>query len=232
MTEQMKSFVVIGLGRFGSAIAEYIEEEGGEVIAIEINPEKVRNNENEFTSVVEGDATDINTLKDLGVSDVDAAVVSIGTNMGASILITLLLKELKVPLIIVKAQSPLHGKVLKKIGANHIVYPEKDAAYSMVRRLMRPGYKELELATGLCIVEISAPKSFVDKDLRELEIRKNYEANVIAIKKKVPFITEDEQTDYREKIIAPPKADTVIDGNDMLILVCPEKEVEKFRNMQ
>ncbi len=227
----MKSFAVIGLGRFGSAIAKCIEEEGGEVIAMEIDPEKVRNNENEFTTVVEADATNIETLRDIGVSDVDAAVVSIGANMGANILITLLLKELKVPLIIVKAQSSLHGKVLKRIGANHIVYPEKDAAYNIARRLMRPGYKELELAPGLCIIEITAPKSFINKDLRKLEIRNNYDANIIAIKKKVPFITEDEQTDYREKIIAPPKADTVIDENDILILVCPSKKVEKFKNM-
>lgn len=227
----MKSFAVIGLGRFGSAIAKYIEEEGGEVIAMEIDPEKVRNNENEFTTVVEADATNIETLRDIGVSDVDAAVVSIGANMGANILITLLLKELKVPLIIVKAQSSLHGKVLKRIGANHIVYPEKDAAHNIARRLMRPGYKELELAPGLCIIEITAPKSFINKDLRKLEIRNNYDANIIAIKKKVPFITEDKQTDYREKIIAPPKADTVIDESDILILVCPSKKVEKFKNM-
>ena len=117
----MKSFAVIGLGRFGSAIARYIEDEGGEVIAIEMNPEKVKEFENEFASVVEADASDIDALKDLGVSDVDAAIVSIGTKMGASILITLLLKELNVPLIVVKAMSPIHGKVLKKL-----VEPIKD----------------------------------------------------------------------------------------------------------
>jgi trk system potassium uptake protein TrkA len=228
----MKSFAVIGLGRFGSAIAKYIEEEGGEVIAIEIEPEKVRDHENEFTSVVEGDATDINTLRDIGVAEVDAAVVSIGTNMGASILITLLLKELTVPFIVVKAQSPLHGKVLKKIGANNIVYPEKDVARTIANRLMMPGYKELELAPGLCVIEISAPKSFIDKDLRSLEIRKNYDSNIIAIKKKVPFINENKQTDYKEKIIAPPKADTVIDEGDIVIIVCPKKMGEKFKSTQ
>ncbi len=226
----MKSFAVIGLGRFGSAIATYIEEEGGEIVALEIDAEKVRNYENAFTSVVEADATDIDTLRDLGVSDVDAAVVSIGTNMGASILITLLLKELKVPFLVVKAQNPLHGKVLKKIGANHIVYPEKEVAYNIAQRLMSPGYKELELAPGLFMIEIIAPKQFIGKNLRETEIRKNYDANIIAIKKKVPFITEDEQTDYKEKIIAPPRAETIIDEGDTVILVCPRKEVEFFRS--
>lgn len=228
----MKNFAVIGLGRFGTAIAKYLEDEGGEVIAIEIDPEKVRDYENEFTSVVEADATDMDTLMNLGISDVDAAIVSIGTNMGASILITLLLKELKVPLLIVKAQNTLHGKVLKKIGANNIVYPEREVANQIAKRLMSPGYKELELAPDLCVIEITAPKAFVSKDLRTLEIRKNYDANIIAIKKKVPFITEDEQTDYKEKIIAPPKADTVIDKGDTLILVCPRKEVDKFKNIQ
>ncbi|MBN2406890.1 MAG: TrkA family potassium uptake protein [Elusimicrobia bacterium] len=227
----MRSFAVIGLGEFGASIASYIEEEGGEVIAIEIDPEKVRNYENEFTSVVEADATDIEALRDLGISDVDAAIVSIGTNMGASILITLLLKELKVPLIIVKAMNQLHGKVLKKVGANSIVFPEKDMAKNIAWRLMWPDYKELELAPGLCMIEISAPKSFINKNLGLLELRKNYDANIIAIKKKVPYITEDQQTDYKEKTIAPPNADTSIDEGDTLILVCPQDKVEKFKNM-
>ena len=228
----MKNFAVIGLGRFGTAIAKYLEDEGGEVIAIEIDSEKVRDYENEFTTVVEADATDIDTLMNLGVSDVDAAVVSIGTDMGASILITLLLKELKVPLLIVKAQNTLHGKVLKKIGANNIVYPEREVAQQIAKRLMSPGYKELELAPDLCAIEIIAPKSFINKDLRTLDLRNNYNANIIAIKKKIPFITEDEQTDYKEKIIAPPKADTVIDNGDTIILVCQRKEINKFKNIQ
>lgn len=228
----MKNFAVIGLGRFGSAISRYIEEEGGEVLAVEIDPEKVKEYENSLTSVVEADATDINALKDIGIADIDAAIVSIGADMGASIMITLLLKELKVPLLIVKAQSTLHGKVLKRIGANNIVYPEREVACNIAKRLMSPGYKELELAPGLCVIEKTAPKSFIDKNLRELETRKNYEANIIAIKKKVPFITKNEQTDYKEKIIAPPNADTVIDEGDILILVCPEKIVDKFKSMQ
>ncbi|MFW6172870.1 MAG: potassium channel family protein [Elusimicrobiota bacterium] len=227
----MRNFAVIGLGRFGSSMSRYIEEEGGEVLAMEIDPKKVRDYENEFTSVVEADATDINALKDLGVSDMDAAIVSIGAKMGASILITLLLKELKVPLIIVKAQSPLHGKVLKKIGANRIVYPEKDMAQNLAKQLMWPGYNELELAPGLCIVEISTPKSFINKTLKELKLRKNYEANIIAVKKKVPYINQEEQTDYKEKTIAPPEAGTTIDEGDTLILVCPKKMVGKFKSM-
>ncbi|MFC2060886.1 potassium channel family protein [Elusimicrobiota bacterium] len=228
----MKSFAVIGLGKFGSSIAKYIEEDGGEVIALDISPETVSEYKNEFTSVVEADATNLDALTDLGISDVDAAIVSIGTDMGVSILITLLLKELKVPLIIVKAVSMLHGKVLKKVGANRIVYPEKDVAKSISKRLMWPGYKELELAPGLVMLEIGAPKTFIDSSLGDLELRKNYETNIIAIKKKVPFINEEEQTDYKEKTLAPPKADTIIDEGDTLILVCPQDNVEKFRSMK
>ncbi len=228
----MKNFAVIGLGRFGTAIARYLEEFGGEVLAIEEDPEKVREYENEFTSVVEADATDIDALKDLGVSDVEAAVVSIGTNMAASILITLLLKELKVPLLIVKAQSPLHGNVLKKIGANRVVYPEKDVAQSISRQLVWPGYNELELAPNLAMVEISAPKKFIGKELHKLEIRSKYNANIIAIKKKKPFINNESHSDYREKIIAPPEAETTIERGDSIILVCPQNEAEKFREMK
>lgn len=227
----MKSFAVIGLGKFGLAIASYIEQEGGEVIAIDLDPEKIRDYESEFTSAVEADATNIDALKDLGISEVEAAIVAIGTNMAVSILITLLLKELKVPLIIVKALTSLHGKVLKKVGANRIVFPEKDVAKGIAHRLIWPDYKELELAPGLCMMEISAPRSFINKNLSELKLRKNYDTNIIAIKKKVPYITEDEQTDYIEKTIAPPQADTTIDEGDTLILVCSQKNVEKFRNL-
>jgi len=228
----MKNFAVIGLGRFGSAIAKFLEQEGGEVLAVEKDPAKVRDYENEFTSVVEADATDINALKDLGLSDVDAAIVSIGTNMGASILITLLLKEINVPLIIVKAQNQLHGKVLKKIGANRIVYPEMDVAESMSKQLMWPGYNELELAPELVVVEINAPEAFLSKNLKDLKLRSKFEANVIAVKKKVPYITEEDQTDYKEKTIAPPAADTTIDSGDSIIIVCPRETAEKFRSMK
>lgn len=228
----MKSFAVIGLGRFGAAIAKYIEDEGGEVLAIEQDSAKVREFENEFTSVVEADASDINALRDLGISDVDAAIVSIGTDMSASILITLLLKELEVPLIIAKAQSPLHGSVMHKIGANRVVYPEDEVAKDIARQLIWPGFNELELAPGLVILEISVPKIFASKSLSELKLRSSYEANVIAVKKKEPYLTEDNRTDYREKIIAPPEADTVVEKGDSIILVCSKESVEKFRGLK
>ncbi len=228
----MRSFAVIGLGRFGAAIARYIEEEGGEVVAIEKDASKVRDYESEFTSVVEADAASIKSLRELGVSDVDAAVVSIGTDMAASILITLLLKELGGPLVIVKAQGPLHGNVLKKIGANRVVYPENDIAKDIARQLMWPGYNELELAPGLVILEISAPRAFTGKPLKKLKIRSAYSANVIAVKRKEPFLTEENQTDYKEKVIAPPDPETVIESGDSIILVCPASSVDKFRGMK
>ncbi|MGM0441551.1 MAG: potassium channel family protein [Elusimicrobiota bacterium] len=227
----MKSFAIIGLGRFGSAMARSIEKEGGEIIAIDIDAEKIREFENEFTSVVEADSTDINALKDLGVADVDGAVVSVGEKMGESILITLLLKELKVPLIMVKALDKLHGKVLKKIGANNVVYPEKDVAEIVSKRLLWPGYNEIPLAPGLFMVEVNAPKEFLGKKLKNLKIREKYEANVVAIKRKEPLLNKEGQTDYTEKIFAPPSASITIKEGDTLIIVCNKKMIETFREM-
>ncbi len=227
----MRSFAIIGLGRFGSAIARDLEDEGGEVIAIEKDPEKVRTYENEFTSVVEADSTDIDALNDLGVSDVDAAVVSTGDNMGESILITLLLKEIGVSLIMVKAVDDLHGKVLKKIGANNIVFPEKDSAKVLSKRLLWPGYNELPLAPGLFMVEINAPQKFIGKNLGELKIRKKYNSNIIAIKRKKPVINDEDQTDYEETIIAPPQSETEIKEGDSMILVCSQDKIETFRDL-
>ncbi|MEA3506560.1 MAG: TrkA family potassium uptake protein [Elusimicrobiota bacterium] len=227
----MRNFAIIGLGRFGSAIARDLEDEGGEVVAIEKDPEKVRTYENEFTSVVEADSTDIDALRDLGISDVDAAVVSTGDNMGESILITLLLKEIGVPLIMVKAVDELHGKVLKKIGANNVVFPEKDSADVLSKRLLWPGYNELPLAPGLFMVEIKAPKKFIGKNLGTLKIRKEYDSNVIAVKRKKPVINEEDQTDYEETIIAPPQANTEIKEGDAMILVCSQDKIETFREL-
>ncbi len=227
----MRSFAIIGLGRFGSAIARDLENEGGEVIAIEKDPEKVRTYENEFTSVVEADSTDIDALNDLGVSDVDAAVVSTGDNMGESILITLLLKEIGVPLIMVKAVDDLHGKVLKKIGANNVVFPEKDSAKVLSKRLLWPGYNELPLAPGLFMVELNAPQKFIGKNLGELKIRKKYNSNIIAIKRKKPIINDEDQTDYEETIIAPPQSETEIKEGDSMILVCSQDKIGTFRDL-
>jgi trk system potassium uptake protein TrkA len=180
---------------------------------------------------VEADSTDIEALKDLGVSDVDAAVVSIGGNMGESILITLLLKEIEVPLVMVKAVDELHGKVLKKIGANNVVFPEKDSAEVLSKRLLWPGYNELPLAPGLFMVEINAPQKFIGKNLGTLQIRKKYNSNVIAIKRKKPIINDDNQTDYEQIIIAPPTAETKLKGGDAMILVCSQEKIETFREL-
>ncbi len=229
---KMKNFAVIGLGRFGAAIARFLEKEGGEVLAIDINPEIVRELEHDYTSVVEADATDIETLSNLGVGDVDAAIVSIGTSMEAGIFITLLLKELKVPLIVAKVRSKLHEKVLKKVGVNLVVYPEEDAAQHLAKKLYWPGYSELEMTTGLSMVEIRAPKSFIGKTVAKLKLREKYKANVVAIKRKNPIIDENEQTDYEEKIIAPPVAEEKFEAGDSIVLVCSDDKVDKFKDMK
>ena len=228
----MKNFAVIGLGRFGTSIAKFLEEEGGEVIAIDIDAGVVRDLENQYTSVVEADATDMDNLSDLGISDVDAAVVSIGTSMESGILITLLLKELKVPLVVAKAKSELHGRVLKKVGANLVVYPEEDAAQHLAKKLYWPGYSELEMTTGLSMVEVQAPKSFVNKTIAKINLRKKYEANIVAVKRKTPILDESNQADFKETIIAPPSAETKIESGDSIVLVCPNHRVENFKDIK
>ncbi len=228
----MKNFAVIGLGRFGSSMAGFLEKEGGEVIAIDSSPEVVNDFEDRFTNVAEADATDIEALSELGVGDVDAAVVSIGTSMEAGILITLLLKELKVPVIVAKAQSKLHGRVLRKVGANLVVFPEEDAARHLAKKLYWPGYSELEMTAGLSIIEIQAPKYFINKTIAKLKLREKYNANVIAVKRKNPVLTQENQMDFEEEVIAPPRADTKIQNGDSIILICSGDSVDKFKELK
>ena len=180
----MKQFVVVGLGRFGSSLAETLAEKEFDVLAIDINQERVQNMSNIVTHSVEADATDEQALKTLGVRNFDVAVVSIGNDIHSNILATLILKELGVPYVVVKAQDRLHGKILKKVGADRVVYPERDMGMRIAHNLISSNVLDyIEFAKDYSIVEIIATKNMVGKSLAELELRTRFGVNVMAIKR-------------------------------------------------
>jgi len=178
-----KQIAVIGLGRFGSSVARTLTSLGHQVLGIDAEEERVRANLDNCTRAVEADATDEQALRALGIRNFDTVVVGIGGDIQASILVTLILKELGVKQVVSKAQSDVHGKVLYKVGADRVVFPERDMGMRVARNLVASNILEyIELAPELSILEFLVSEQMVGQSLRELDLRSRYGCNIIAIK--------------------------------------------------
>ena len=212
----MKQFIVLGLGRFGSAVATTLVELGHEVLGVDNDEERVDALKDKITQAVQADITEEKVLKELGVKNFDAAIVSIATDLEASILVTMMLKEMGLKYIIAKAQSALHGKVLEKIGVDKIVFPERDMGRRIARSLIIPNIKDyIELEPDYSVIEIEALPEFVDKSLSELDLRNKYGINVLAIKRNDSFNIS-------------PQAKDVIKKDDFLIVIGETKEITEL----
>ena len=180
----MKSYMVIGLGRFGSQAAKRLCELGCEVLAIDCNSDLVQPISGVVTQAVVADARDKEVLRALGAKDFECAIVAIGTNLADSVLATMNLKELGVPYIVCKASDDTHRQVLKKLGADRVVIPEQEQADRLAKNLSSPNVLEyIELSDEYGIVEIPAPKSWQGKSLKELNVRAKLGVNIIAVEK-------------------------------------------------
>lgn len=180
-----RTFAVIGLGRFGSAVASTLAELGQDVIGIDSDEERVQEMVELVHHAVATDATDLKALRQAGVQDVDIAVISIGENIESSLLVVMQVKELGVGTIIAKAVTPLHGKILQKLGVTRVVFPEREMAVRIAHSLVVPNVLDyIELSRDFSIVELPAPAELVGKTLRELQLRQKYGLTLIAIKRR------------------------------------------------
>lgn len=178
----MKSYLVIGLGRFGSQVARELCELGGEVLAVDIHSDLVQRVANDVTHAVVADGQDKEVLKALGASNFDCAIVAIGNNLAASILTTVNLKELQVPFILCKAHDDIHRRVLEKLGVDRVVIPEYEYAGKLARSLTSHNVLDyIELSDEYGILEVPAPKSWIGKTLMELNVRAKLGVNIIAV---------------------------------------------------
>lgn len=202
-----KQFAVIGMGRFGSSVADALSKLGFEVLAIDASEQKIQEISGTVTHAVSADTTDEETLRALGIRNFDVVVVAIGADIQASILTTLILKELGVPRLIVKAQNELHGKVLSKIGADKVVFPERDMGLRVAHHLISPNILDyIELSDDYSIIEMKAPRQFTGKNLKQLDVRAKFKCNVMAIKTGV-------------KMNISPYAEDIIHEDDVLVIV-------------
>jgi trk system potassium uptake protein TrkA len=214
---EIKTFAVIGLGRFGGTMARTLHEMGYEVLAIDKDASRVQEMSQIVTHAVEADTTDENALKSLGIRNFDVVIVAIGNDIQASILTTLLLKEIGCKQVVVKAINELHWKVLDKIGADRVVFPERDMGVRMVHSLISPNILDyIELSNDYSIIEIIARDFFSGKTLQELDIRARFGCNVMAIKKGNTFN------------IAPSATDAIHEG-DVLVVIGHNKDLQKLQ---
>lgn len=180
-----RQFAVIGLGRFGSAMASTLAELGQDVIGVDGDSERVRQLADIVTQAVELDATDERALRSVGIQDVDVAVVSIGENIESSLLVVMQLRELGVKAIVAKAVTPLHGRILEKLGVSRVIFPEREMAVRIAHGLVMPNVIDyIELSSDFSIVEVPAPEIFVGRTLKQLELRPKYGLTLIAIKRR------------------------------------------------
>lgn len=180
----MKSYVVIGLGKFGAQAAKRLCELDCEVLAMDRNPELVQPVSNLVTQAVVADARDKDVLRALGVKDFECAIVAIGDGLADSVLATMNLKELGVPYIVCKASDETHRQVLLKLGADRVVIPEQEHAARLAKHLSSPNVLDyIELSEEYGIIEIPAPKAWVGKSLKELNVRAKLGVNIIAVEK-------------------------------------------------
>jgi trk system potassium uptake protein TrkA len=224
----MKHFAVIGLGRFGSSVARTLGEKGQQVIAIDKNEELVHDIMENVTKAVCLDAIDEKAVKSVGIQDVDVAICGIGTNVEASVIVTLLLKDLGIPVIVCKAVNESHKKALEKIGATRVILPERDMGARLANSLISMSDKVVEhidLSADSSIIELIAPEEFIGKSLRELDMRTQYGVNVIAIKRKEEAAGEGKE----EKINVVPQANDVVNKGDVLVVFGSNEDIESLK---
>lgn len=211
-----KQFVVIGCGRFGQSVAIKLAELGAEVMVVDENEEVIQSIADKVTYAVQADATDENAIKALGIRNFDVAIVTIGSDIQSSILVTLMVKELGIKHIISKAQNPSHAKVLYKIGANRVVFPEKEMGVKVAKSLLTTNVLELiDLALDYSILELRMKDEWIGKSLVDINMRRLYGVSVIAVKR-------GEDLDIN---IEP---DRVLNRDDVLVVLGNNKDLERL----
>ena len=212
----MKNFIVIGLGRFGSAVARELCRQGHQVLALDIDRTLVQEIADEVTSAVVGDGRDPAVLRSLGVKDYDCAVVAVGSDVGTSALITMQLKEEGVPQVICKTQSHIHQRLLEKSGADRVVFPEYEMGVKVAQGLAHSNIVNfIELSPEYGIVEVDLPNGWAGKTIRSLDVRAKYKVNVIAVHR-------------GQDINVAPGADYVLTHGDKLYVLGASENIAKL----
>ncbi|MCP5464881.1 MAG: TrkA family potassium uptake protein [Deltaproteobacteria bacterium] len=216
----MVQIAVIGLGDFGYKLATSLHDFGAEVIAIDKKEELVDRIKDSVAQSVQLDATKENALRDIGISEVDAGVVAIGTNVEENIMVTTLLRRMGVTRIIARAMSNLHEKILDEVGASKIIRIEEQMGDQIARWLVAPHVlQQVKFSSGYTLVEMKPKKEFIGKKVCDLQLREQYKVNIAALQKRILSIDDDGKSIYKIETRSPPTPDEIVNEDDILVLV-------------
>ncbi len=211
-----KQFAVFGLGRFGISVAKTLMDGGCQVMAVDDDEDKVNDVADIVTYAVKMDVTDADALATLGIRNFDGAIIAIGENLEASVLVTILAKEMGIPYVLAKAQNDIHAKVLKKVGADLVVFPEKETGIRIANNLMMGNFFDaVELSTTHSMMELDIPEEWIGYTLRELNLRAKKKVNVIAIKR-------------NDIIDINPEAEDPLKKDDVLVVIGQNEMLNKL----
>lgn len=211
-----KQFLVIGLGRFGLSLAQALYENGHEVMAVDKKADLVADVEDRVTHAVQADATDPAALQAIGAGQFDVAIVTIGRDLKASALITMLLKECGVKSVVCKAHDEIHGRLLTRLGADKIVYPERDMGRRLAHTLALGNILDaIQVSPDVSLIEVEPMKDWTGRTLKELNLPRRYGIQVVAIR-------------TPEGLNAAIRAETVIHRGDVLLIICPSDTLARF----
>lgn len=220
---------VIGLGTFGAKTAVRLFEKGAEVLAIDSNPELVDRIKDKVSHAVCIDVTQEKSLRAVNISDVDTAIVAIGDNIEMSIMSVAMLRKLGVGRVVARATTQLHEHVLREIGASEIIKVEEEMGEIVASKIAAPHVlQRYNFAAGYSIVELKLGKAFEGRTLVESQIRQNYSLNIVALQKRVPYISEEGKAAYRVVINDSPLPMDVIEADDIVVLVGSEKNLDRL----
>lgn len=211
-----KEFAVIGLGRFGKTVATSLASSGAQVLVLDQDENALQEVSDAVTHTIRGEATSASTINQLGLGNYDAAVIAMSSNLESNFMATILVKEAGVPFIVVKAKTELEGRVLKKVGADKVIYPEKETGMRLANHLMHDNYFEaVELSEEYSIVDVDIPQDWIGKSLKTLNIRAKYGVNVIGVK-------------GSSELNINPAPDDVLKEDDVLIMLGRNNLLNKF----
>ncbi|MBE5802589.1 MAG: TrkA family potassium uptake protein [Clostridiales bacterium] len=211
-----KQYLVFGLGRFGFSLATALYEMGQQVMAVDTDEELVNDIAPYVTEAVQLDATDETALESLGVSNFDGAIVSIGQNVRDSVLVCVLLKEMGIPYLAAKASDELHAKVLRKIGVDRVIFPERDMGVRVAKSLVTPGVMDLmQLGDDFQIVEVLLPARWEGHTLAGLNVRRKYGLSILAIHRRGNYLVS-------------PSADMALEAGDTLLVLGKKEDIEEL----
>ncbi|MFM2251465.1 MAG: hypothetical protein RLZZ358_2395 [Bacteroidota bacterium] len=225
-------YIIVGMGSFGGFLAARLTELGHEVVGVDSSEIKIEQVKDKITHAILMDATDAETIKTLPYKDADAVIITIGENVGASIMVTAIFKQLNVTRLISRAINPVHETVIKAIGISEIIHPEEDSAERMAKRLqMKNVLDSLDLSDDYNVIEVKTPDRYIGMTLEETNLRKEYKVTVITIIHEIERTNMLGKKSIIKKVVGVVNGDTKIEAGDILVLFGSSKDIQRILEM-